>query len=151
MIDAKISTKWEGQKVAKALNTGMYNNLGHYAGSIRLVAQRSIRKVKKGQPSRPGQPPHTHDTGKGGIPYRLRESIHYNVDRQWMVAVVGPSESWVGGLGRLHEFGGVWASRRKRRGPVTIGKYPARPFMAPAAQYAVARLPSQWQTSFTST
>lgn len=90
-----------------------------------------------------------HIEKKGGIirSYRtpgkaLRASIIYNVDVKNQRALIGPSGTAIGNLGRLHEFGGVGpAFQNEGR------KYPARPFMRPALQKNLPSIAERWRTS----
>ena len=73
---------------------------------------------KRGIPSKPGQPPHIQ-SGKG------KRGIVADMDPKTGNVAVGPSGA--GWYLRLHEFG--------------QGKFPARPFMAPALEKERRRLP----------
>jgi hypothetical protein len=76
-------------------------------------------------PSDPGQPIHT----RAG---RARRAIRYAVDREAYTAVIGPQAKTVGSSMEVHEFGGVRFGR----------KYPARPFMGPALQRSIDKIPA---------
>lgn len=119
----------ETPKVRKAVDRYKVENIGHAAGLVRTTARRSIRK-RKG-PSAAGTPPHTH-TGL------MRRSIVYAVHKHRDEAIIGPTASMVGRVvGGLHEFGGV----------AKTGEYPARPYMGPAFEKILPRLPQKWRNS----
>jgi len=128
MIEAKVTTKNEFDKVKAKTQQGNFKSLGHAAASIRLVARRSIRRRKSA--AMPGTPPNTR---RG----QLKRSIMYSLDKQRGVAIIGPDFDVVGAAGKAHEFGGRF--RRER--------YPKRPFMGPALEKVKDRLPPMWANS----
>jgi hypothetical protein len=89
---------WYGEAVAKKLENTTFKTIQHAAASTRLYAVRSIKRSKR--PARPGEPVHTQTS-------RLPRAIVYAVDRQKMVAVIGPSFDKIGLVGHAHEFGGM--------------------------------------------
>jgi len=146
--------------ITEAIDKARVVALRHQGGFVRKVARQSIKRMGKArakpkgakaiarwyeelmaQPaSPPGKPPFTH-TGF------MRENIAYAYDRAAQSVVVGPWMSpW---LGQLHEFGGTRRVRLTKH-PVRRGqevkyktaRYPARPFMRPALETAMEKLPS---------
>jgi phage gpG-like protein len=106
---------------------------------LRGAARRLIRK-RRGA-ARPGQPPHTH-TGA------LKHAILFEVGTDSVV--IGPAASSIGELGALHEFGGsvaIKAYRQKNGRAIRAHtrKYPPRPFMWPAYDEVLPRLPAFWE------
>lgn len=91
--------KDETQRVRRRLAAATITSLGRASAYIRGIARRSIRKVKSGKPSDPGKPPRS-PTG------RLKDAIFFAVDKPRGEAVIGPTLSVVGRIGRTHEFGG---------------------------------------------
>ena len=88
-------------------------------------AQESIEQSGRRSPA--GHPPHTRHG-------QLRRSLRYSVERDREMAAIGPRESMVGTSAMASEFGGNY------RG----GRYPTRPFMAPALEKNVKSIPSRW-------
>lgn len=130
MIALNAKTRWNDKKLKRAAEQGTYRSLGHAAASLRLIAQRSIRKSDKPAPE--GQPPHTQTR-------RLPRSILYAVDKRAGSAVIGPSRDRIGLAGGEHEHGRVFGGRKP--------KHPARPFMGPALRKAAPRMPRFWRAS----
>jgi hypothetical protein len=128
-MNVKVKTKWDGNKVKKPMEEATYKSLNQAAASLRLIAKRSIRKRKK--PSPAGTPPSTQTS-------RLPRSIVFFVDRKRSYAIVGPSYDLIGPAGAAHEQGGML------RGT----DYDQRPFMVPAMEKIIPRLPSMWAASF---
>lgn len=130
MLSVKVKQKkWEGEKVKQKIDNATYKSFNHAAASIRLIAKRSIRRGKKA--STPGQPPHTQTT-------RLPKSIVYYVDKKRRYAIIGPSYDLIGPVGGAHEKGGMFRATN----------YPARPFMLPAMEKSIPKLPSRWAMNF---
>lgn len=128
MIGFKAKALFNARPVQRKVNQTKFTNLRHAAGAIRLTARRSIREHPK--PSLPGTPPHTQTR-------LLKESIVYRVDDVQRSVLVGPDATIIGPIGCVHEFGGLFRGRR----------YPARPFMGPAVQKNIHRLPKLWAGS----
>jgi phage gpG-like protein len=128
MIGIHVKTRSYAELARKRAKDATFRNLNHAAATLRLTAQRSLRKRKT--PSAPGQPPSSF-TG------RLRKSILYAVDRARDYAVIGPSRNLIGPAGAAHERGGRF------RG----ADYPARPYMGPALEKIRPRLARLWAGS----
>jgi hypothetical protein len=131
MVGARVKTKDEFAKVAKAARRANIETLGHAGGYIRKVAQHSIKRSPK--PSAPGTPPNTR---RG----QLRRAIRYAVEKVGgapVSVVIGPDVDVVGTSATAHEFGGKY--RRE--------KYPKRPFMGPALKETQPKLPDMWAGS----
>jgi len=127
-MGTKCRPKFDGEKVKRRVASGSFKSLNHAAAAIRLTARRSIRRSKR--ESTPGTPPNT----RRGL---MKRAIVYNIDKLKMVAVIGPAYSIAGKSGKAHEFGGMYFGR----------KYPARPFMGPALQTNLHRIPPLWRGS----
>jgi phage gpG-like protein len=113
MIDLKITTALNLEKIQEAADRAAKGAFARAAFKIRKTAMESIRPSPTA--SEPGQPPRTR---RG----QLRRAILYHADVTG--AVIGPRESIVGSAGEAHEFGG------EHRG----AQFPERPFMAPALE-----------------
>lgn len=150
MIGARITVIDNSKAVTRAVNRAAFKNMGHAAASIRKDAIASIEPIPG--PSAPGTPPHTHRQrniklrvkGKkkraikqSASTGHLRLAVRYDVDKRESSAVIGPTESVIGEIGRVHEFGGEF------RGAI----YPARPFMGPALENNLDRFAADWQGS----
>ncbi len=128
MIAVKVTTRDETKKVLARTKQGNFKSLAHAGAAIRLTAKRSIRRRKTASPA--GQPSHTR---KG----QLRGAILYAVEKERGLVVVGPDVTKVGKSASAHEHGG----RYKRQ------HYPRRPFMGPALEKNLDRLPRMWAGS----
>lgn len=133
MIGVKVSIDNYLPRLQPRIDQANYRALRKAAGTIRLIARRSIREAPQGQASPPGKPPRTRGRK------RLRESVLYAVHPAGDEAVIGPSRSMIGPAGAAHEFGGEF------RGD----DYPARPYMGPALSKAASggKLAAHWRNS----
>ena len=137
-FDFKIES-FVPQRVERPVNDGSFRSLGHAAASIRKDAVASIQPGEG--PSAAGTPPHTHTqtltkkgkTKKGHLP----RSIAYAVDKSRQEAVIGPRASVVGEAGAAHELGETYMG----------DDYEERPFMGPALERAIPRLPGEFTGS----
>ena len=131
MIGYHVKLKLEIQRlVKKATDEGIFRNLGHAAASIRATAKRLITRVRRGTPSKPGEPIHTR-TG------RARKSILFAVDRGQQEAVIGFNAAYMGRSMEPHEKGGSYMGT----------DYPDRPTMGPALDANLVRFASGWRDS----
>jgi len=121
---------FRGRKLQKKVEQSNFQNIGHAAATLRMIARRSIRKRKRPAPE--GEPPHTQTK-------RLKTSILYAVDRRRESAIIGPSYHVIGVAGAEHEHGRRFRGRRPQQD--------ARPFMGPALKKAAPRMPRFWRAS----
>ena len=128
MVGMKVRTRSDVPKVLRKVRRANITNLGHAGGTIRKVAQHSIKKSPSA--SAPGTPPHTR---RG----QLRRSVLYAVEKGKQSVVIGPDVRLVGTSATAHEFGGRY--RREQ--------YPKRRFMGPALEKTSAKLPRHWAGS----
>lgn len=128
MIGLKVTTRSDVQQVLARAKRAEIRSLGHAGGAVRLTARRSIRRGRS--ESAPGTPPQTR---RG----QLKRAIQYAVVKEQALVVIGPAADVVGQAGRAHEFGGRF--RREQ--------YPQRPFMGPALEKMIPRLPKLWANS----
>lgn len=141
-IEAKISAQLDAQlkEVAQTLEKNAIYSIKGAAYDVTQEAKASIVAVRGrgttkggrgGRASAPGKPPHTR-----GIPSKnLRFAIEYAVLDRELDAIIGPSGEVVGDVGRAHEYGG-------RRGK---NAYPPRPFMGPALERSLPRIPQRFR------
>jgi hypothetical protein len=102
---------------------------------IRMIARRSIRKRKAN--SQPGNPP----TSRTGL---LRNFIFFSWDPGSQSVIVGPERlNLTGKTPKTLEYGGTNQTRGKNR----RARYKARPYMRPALNVAMARLPELWKNA----
>lgn len=150
MLDVKVKTKMEPEKIVKAVDKAAFRNFGHAAAGIRKTAQGKIEKapvVRKSrrkkikrtgkmvtvsrartQPSRPGTPPHTR---RG----QVRRAITFDADKTG--AVIGPRFSVMGTSAEAHELGGNYKGSH----------FDERPFMRPSLEENAGRFARDWQGS----
>lgn len=96
---------------------------------------RSLNKLKtRRQASKPGEPPLTSQQRQ------LKRAILFDVEKDKLDAVVGPTFPKLATIGKIHEFGGTFNGRR----------YPKRAFMRPALLKASPRLSRFWANSIRS-
>lgn len=153
MIDMTFKTAKEGffdrAKVLKAIDGATVRVLSKFGAYVRTGAKSSIRKRKR--PSLPGQPPSSH-VGT------LKQLIFFSYDFEKKSVVIGPTLSnHPTGAPEVLEHGGeadvtdsVWKTRRgqktreKRTRRVKIAE---RPFMGPALDRELPKLPGMWANS----
>ena len=128
MIEMKVQTRMDVQKVLRKARRANIESLGHAGAAIRLTARRSIRRNPK--PSAPGTPPHT----RRGL---LRRAIVYAVEKYRQLVVIGPAYGMVGLSATPHEFGGKYKREHDQR----------RSFMGPALDKTKNRVPRHWAAS----
>lgn len=137
-------------KKYKYIYIDVYANRGHFKRKIKV-------SVSSGS-SKPGKPPHS----RAGD---LKHAIMFEAERSGVV--IGPTENRIGDVGRVHEFGGKrnrpnvyytktfgYSATTGKRGSVMREEkrryrptYPARPFMGPALERVIPRLPEHWRGS----
>ena len=122
-------------------------------------AQRSQKPKKPGVHSPAGQPPYSHvewqrrrdnrQRKKEGRPpiqsgsgFRGLRQIFFVYEPQRRSVIVGPISNTGGVVTRLMEFGGT---SRSSRGQTST--YPPRPFMGPAMDKNLSKLPAMWRDS----
>lgn len=152
-------------KVINSLDKASKKSLGLFAGATRLTARRSIKKPAKKDrvyyrnvkgktvaylaTSKPGDPPF-NKTGK------LKKFIYYGWDYITKTVVVGPVKLPIKGQApHVLEYGGTSTARqitgfgmkgRPKRKEKRV-RVAARPFMWPAAQKNMSKLPAIWRNS----
>jgi hypothetical protein len=82
-------TFFDRQAVIDAVGRANARVLAKAGAFIRRSAKRSIRYAKS--PSKPGNPPHAHESRKGGKDSPLRELIFFAYDDRTTSLVVGPT------------------------------------------------------------
>ena len=115
MIEIKVQSRMDVQKVLRKARRANIESLGHAGGAVRLTARRSIRQSPRA--SAAGTPPHT----RRGL---LRRAIVYAVEKYRQLVVIGPAYGMIGRSASAHEFGGRYRREHYRR----------RPFMGPALE-----------------
>ncbi|MDZ4852443.1 MAG: hypothetical protein SGI77_24405 [Pirellulaceae bacterium] len=117
-------------RVKKVVNDSVLATFGDAARLTRTIARRSIRRRAGSNYALAGQPPRTRFGS-------IRNSILFDVDNKSQVALIGPAYSRIGPVAAAHEHGGFFRRRR----------YEARPFMRPAFEKVIPRLPKLWRYS----
>jgi len=144
MIGAEASkiVNDNSRAVVRAATEAGFKSLKHAAFSIAKSARGSMVRAKG--PSPAGQPPHVH---RGRLRRSIRvgeEAGEYVVGSSYTQMQAGDYPPW---MARMHEQGGTFGvnARTGLTSLTKLGKrrkaavYPARPFMLPALQRAVAR------------
>jgi hypothetical protein len=143
MIDMRIkSLFFDRPKVILATDRATRRNLSKAGAFIRQAAKTSIRPRRGTSP--PGSPPFSHEGS-------LRRLILFGYEPTTKTVVVGPVRFKRGEAPPLLEFGG--SARRRRRARKTgkeqtyTARYQPRPFMGPALQKELPKLPDLWARS----
>jgi len=140
VIDLRIKNLFfDKPAVVRKVDATTRRVLSKFGAFVRRAARSSIRKRKR--VSAPGQPPSSH-TGL------LKRFIWFGYDPRKESVVIGPARLSQNGRGEapaLLEYGGVTpvTHRGKRR----QGKVRPRPFMNPAFENELPKLPAMWRDS----
>ena len=139
MIQLNLTTLFfDSRAVLDKVDAATRKVLSKFGAFVRTTARHSIRKRKK--VSDPGKPPSSH-VGT------LKRLIFFGYDLGSRSVVIGPApfRSTVEAPPLL-EYGGT-ASRTDRKGRSKLARYAARPFMGPAFEKEMPKLPAMWRDS----
>lgn len=138
MITMKAKSMFFDRKAVKGLMDKRTRQALSRAGAfVRQSARNSIRKRKA--VSKPGQPPSSHAG-------HLKRLIWFAYDPEKQSVVIGPARFKEGEAPSLLEFGGK-ATRKRKGGKRVVATYQPRPFMGPALEKELPKLPSHWVKS----
>ena len=147
MIDMKIKEMFfDSKTVMSAVDRATRSVLSRFGAFVRTAAQSSIRKRKR--VSDPGKPPSSH-VGT------LRRLIFFGYEPATKNVVIGPVPFGDGKAPELLEQQHVAGTtmrtkiKIKRRGKVqtVAATFKSRPFMGPALEQELPKLPSMWANS----
>jgi len=136
-------TFFDRKVVRNAVDRAARRVLSKFGAFVRRAARSSIRKRKRA--STPGEPPSSH-TGL------LRKFIFFGYDLGSRSVIIGPARlnQRIGNAPEALEYGGVSetaeGSRRRKRRRRRIRIRP-RPYMGPAMQKELPKLPAMWRDS----
>jgi len=120
------------------LDKKTYSVLNRYGATVRTIAQRSMRKSSGKSPR--GMPPYSHNR------QLLRKLLFYHLDKDSKSVIVGPvlkESSKRVMIPKVQEFGGtITGFIHKKR---TVSRYPARPYMKPAAEQTQGKIASWYK------
>jgi len=142
-IDSVKGLFFDRKAVQNAADRATRRVLSRFGAFVRRGARSSIRKRKK--PSEPGRPPSSH-TGL------LKRFIFFGYEPRRRSVVIGPVRlnQMVGDAPAALEHGGtsrvVTGSRRRGRRVRSVTIRP-RPFMGPAFEREMPKLPAKWANS----
>ncbi len=141
-IDKAKGMFFDSPKVMRAVDKATRRVLSKFGAYVRRGAKSSIRKRKKA--SAPGSPPSSH-TGL------LKQFIYFGYDPAARSVVIGPARlnKTSGTAPAALEYGGSSSTTTIRRGKrVRLpSKVAARPFMHPALNKELPKLPAMWRNS----
>lgn len=125
-------------KVQRAVDVAERKMLSRFGAFVRQRARHSIRKRRK--VSKPGKPPHSHV----GL---LRTGILFAYDERRRTVVIGPVLLKPGSQApALLEYGGYGRLANKNR-PGKGAYWRARPYMRPAFEKELSRMPGLFRNS----
>ncbi len=127
---------FSAQKILEAADKATVRVLSRFGAFVRQRAKTSIRK-RKGV-SKPGSPPSSHAG-------QLRDLMLFAYDAASRSVVIGPAKFKDGTAPALLEEGGETTIMRKRSGKSRRAFYRARPFMKPAFDAELAKMPPLWR------
>ena len=147
---------FDAPAVMRAVDKATRDVLSKFGAFVRTRAQQSIKKgpfsgrKKRGQArtsfrrknSQPGNPPYSQ-TGL------LKKFIWFGYYSDRQSVVIGPVRlnSKTGDALPALEYGGMATIRRNRREPCVRVQVKARPFMGPAFEAVLPKLPAMWANS----
>lgn len=141
-IDQAKGMFFDAPKVIRAVDRATRRVLSKFGAYVRTAARSSIRK-RKGA-SEPGKPPSSH-TGL------LKRYLYFGYDPERQSVVIGPARlsGKIGSAPEAMEYGGHSQAIRRTRGQrvVRTTTVAARPFMQPALQQELPKLPAMWRDS----
>ena len=141
-IDKAKGMFFDSPKVMRAVDKATRRVLSKFGAFVRRGAKSSIRKRKRA--SEPGSPPSSH-TGL------LKQFIYFGYDPAARSVVIGPARlnKTSGTAPAALEYGGSsTAIIRKRGHRVKVStRVAARPFMHPALNKELPKLPAMWRDS----
>jgi hypothetical protein len=115
-------------KLKKQVDNSVLATVGDAARLTCAIARNSIKKRSGNRGARVGQPVKTRFG-------QIKKSIWHWIDKKKEEAIFGPKASKMGLVAAVHEKGGFFRGR----------KYGARPFMWPAFEKVIQRLPRIWR------
>ncbi len=129
---------FDREKVQRSVDAGTRKVLSKFGAFVRQDARQRIRRRKR--PSRPGESP-TNQTGL------LKRHIYFVFDPDRRSVVIGPVllNRSTGAPATL-EHGGETTIETRRREAVRVTITP-RPYMGPAFQQELPKLPALWRDS----
>jgi stalled ribosome alternative rescue factor ArfA len=129
---------FDSTKVQRAVDAAERQTLRKFGSLVRLRARHSIRKRRK--VSKPGNPPHSHV----GL---LRNGILFAYDERRKTVVIGAVllRPW-SQVPALLEYGG-YGKRIKKNRPGKGAYWRARPYMRPAFEKELSRMPEMFRNS----
>lgn len=146
MIGVRSLQFFDRPAVLKAVDRAERRQLARFGAFVRRAARQSIRRTKK-KSSRPGRPPNTQ-TGL------IKNAILFAYDPDAASVVIGPVRaksdrrtgrvvtiSRASGVWKLLEDGGIVRARDTRTGKGRTMRYRPRPYMGPAFEKNLARMP----------
>ena len=134
---------FDAPKVVRAVDAATRKVLSKFGAYVRTAAKSSIRKRKRA--STPGSPPSSH-TGL------LKQFIYFGYDTAKRSVVIGPTRlnSTAGTAPEALEYGGSARITQRHRGgrqTTKTASIAARPFMHPALNKELPKLPAMWLDS----
>jgi len=140
-IDQAKGLFFDAPKVVRAVDRATRQVLSKFGAYVRRGAKSSIRKRKRSAAA--GSPPSSH-TGL------LKRFIYFGYDPDKQSVVIGPTKQNRGSsIPETLEHGGTATIVRRRRGKRTTTrvKIAPRPFMGPAMDRELPKLPAMWRDS----
>ena len=142
--DIKVDQFFDRKHIEKQMTKAEVQYYRESGATTRRIGQRSMRRVKNSRLiSNPGNPPYAKQGG-------LRDGIRFGWDMRRRSVAIGPVV-WRGGYSKsgstipsILEHGGVLFNHRSGRDAT----YRPRPYMGPARDKVIPRLPGIYQRAF---
>ena len=131
---------FDRQRIENARDRGIMQRFSRFGAFVRTRARSSIRSRKR--ISAPGEPPSSHSG-------QLKNGIFFAYDSVEKAVVIGPVLYGRGQAPRLLERGGSGTVLDRRRGRQIPATYRARPFMRPAFEAELTKMPGMLAGSIT--
>ena len=135
MITARVkSAFFDRAAVQAAMDAATLKTLSRFGAFVRRRAQTSMRRA--GAVSQPGNPPSSHAG-------QLRDLLYFAWDNSTRSVVIGPIPFRDGVAPKLLEEGGEIIDRLRGRSVRKV--YRARPYMKPAFDAELAKMPQRFK------
>lgn len=144
MIGAEVkSSFFDRKRVIDAVGKAGAASLSKAGAFIRRTAKGLMKSGgKKNKVAPPGTPPRVHAG-------QLKDLLYFGFDTSKATVVIGPVKFGDGEAPGLLEFGGT-AQRKGRDGKSHTETYRGNPFMQPALDENIPKLPDLWANSVSS-
>lgn len=146
--DAIVRVKslfFDKEEVRRRVDDGTRAALSKAGAFVMTTGRQSMKNAPAGRYSPPGSPPFAHSGKKGAL---LKRFLYFSFDPSSKSVVVGPTALGRSTVPNVQEFGGSITIRPRRgrnKGKTIRQKYAARPYMGPALEANLDKIPEAFR------